>query len=87
MYATVVHADIHDVAAARQGLAEPVLPGLKQAPGLVGAYFVQLDDAHGVSVVVFEIEEQARAGAPPAGTEAPGATVAQLQIGEVIGSV
>ena len=86
MYASVVHADIHDRDEAKRGLDEEVLPQLKQAPGFVGAYFVRLDDTHGVSVVVFETEEQARAGAPPEGATARGVTLTKLQVGEVIGS-
>jgi hypothetical protein len=86
MYAHVVHADIHDAAEARRGLTEEVIPTLKQAPGFVGAYFVQLDDAHGISVVVFETEEQSRVGAPPEGSSAPGVKLAKTQFGEVIGS-
>jgi hypothetical protein len=86
MYATVVHADIHDTDEATRGLHETVIPQLKQAPGFVAAYFVRVDEGHGVSVVVFETEEQARSGGPPEGATAPGVTLAKLQIGEVIGS-
>jgi hypothetical protein len=86
MYANVVHADIHDRDAAKQGLDEQVIPQLKQAPGFVCAYFVRVDDSHGVSVAVFETEEQARAGAPQEGAAAPGVTIAKLQVGEVIAS-
>lgn len=86
MYAHVVHADIHDTGEARRGLTEEVIPSLKQAPGFVDAYFVQLDDSHGISIVVFETEEQSRAGAPPAGASAPGVTLAKTEFGEVIGS-
>ncbi len=86
MYATVVHADIHDSDEAVRGLHETVIPQLKQAPGFVAAYFVRVDEGHGVSVAVFETEEQARAGAPSEGATAPGATLAKLQIGEVMGS-
>jgi hypothetical protein len=86
MYAAVIHADIHDGAEAKKGLDEQVLPMLKQAAGFVGAYFVRLDDTHGISVQVFETEEQARGNAPPVGTTAPGVTLASQQFGEVIGS-
>ena len=59
---------------------------MKGAPGFLGAYFVALDDTHGVSIEVFETEEEARAAAPPEGAEAPGVTIASLQFGGVIGS-
>jgi hypothetical protein len=85
MHAIVIHADITDRAEATRGLTEEVIPMMQGAPGFVGAYFVALDDTHGVSIEVFETEEQARAAAPPEGAEAPGVRLARLQFGEVIG--
>jgi len=84
MHAIVIHANIHDQAEAKRGLDEEVIPMMKGAPGFVGAYFVAVDDTHGVSIEVFESEEQARAAAPPEGATAPGVTLDSLQIGEVI---
>lgn len=86
MHATVIHADITDLDEAKRGLDEEVIPMIKGAPGFVGAYFVALDDTHGVSIAVFETEEEARAAAPPEGAEAPGVTMGTMQFGEVIGS-
>jgi hypothetical protein len=86
MYATVIHAIIHDKAEAERGVTEEVIPMIKGARGFVGAYFVAIDDTHGISVVVFETEEQARAAAPPEGSSAAGSTVETLHIGEVIGA-
>jgi len=85
MHAIVVHADISDLAEAKRGIDEVVIPIMKGAPGFLGAYFVAVDDAHGLSMAVFESENQARASAPPEGAEAPGVTLAALQL-EVIGS-
>jgi hypothetical protein len=85
MHAVFVHANISDLAAAKQGVDEVVLPTMREAPGFVAAYFVAVDDSHGISIGVFETEEQARASAPPKGAEAPGVTLAALQFGEVIG--
>jgi hypothetical protein len=85
MHAVVVHANILDLAEAKRGI-DAVLPTMKGAPGFIGAYFVAVDDSHGISVAVFETEEQARSGAPPEGAEAPGVTMDSIQIGEVIGS-
>jgi hypothetical protein len=85
MHAIVVHATIHDQAEARNGIAEIVLPMMKAAPGFVGAFFVSLGDTHGVSIEVFETEEQAKAAAPPEGAHAPGVAIDTLQFGEVIG--
>lgn len=86
MHARVIHANISDLAEAKRGLDDEVLQGIKGAPGFQGAYFVAIDDSHGISIEVFETEEQARATAPPEGAEAPGVTVHTIQFGEVIGS-
>ena len=86
MHARVIHANITDLAEAKRGLNEEVIPRIKGAPGFLGAYFVAVDDSHGVSIEVFETEEQARATAPPEGAEAPGVTVRTIQFGAVIGS-
>jgi hypothetical protein len=86
MYATVIHAKIHDKAEAERGVVEDVIPMIKGAQGFVAAYFVAIDDAHGISIVVFETEEQARASAPPEGSVAAGVTLESLQVGEVIGA-
>jgi hypothetical protein len=87
MHAIVIHATISDLAEAKRGLDEVVIPMMKTAPGFVGAYFVAVDDSHGVTIQVFETEEQARTVAPPEGSEGPGVTMGTLQFGEVVGSV
>jgi hypothetical protein len=85
MHASVVYVDIQDVEAATKGVAENVIPNLKQLPGFVGAYFVALDGAHGFSVAVFETEEQAKASAPEEGNLSPGVTLTKSEIGRVVG--
>lgn len=87
MHATVIHADIHDLAEAKRGIEEDVIPMMKKAPGFKGACSIAMDGGHGLSVSVFETEEQARAAAPPEGAAAPGVTLGNLQFGEVIGAV
>jgi hypothetical protein len=87
MHAIVIHANIHDPAEAKRGLDADVLPMIRNAPGFVAAYFVALDDGWGVSIEVFETEEQARAAAPPLDATAPGVTLDTVQFGEVIGAV
>ena len=86
MHAVVIHANISDLAEAKRGLDEQVIPMIKGAPGFLGAYFVAVDDTHGVSIEVFDTEEQARAAAPPEGAEAPGVTLGAIQFGQVIAS-
>jgi hypothetical protein len=86
MHAIVVHVNIHDPAEAKRGLTEDVLPMMKSAPGFVGAYFVALDDGQGVSIAVFETEEQAKGAAPPTDATGRGVTLDTIQVGEVIGA-
>ena len=86
MHAHVVHVEIQDVGEAMKGLEESVIPNLKQAPGFIGAYFVAVDDSHGVSVAVFDTEEQARTAAPPKGAGSPGVTMTNVQVGPIVGS-
>ena len=58
---------------------------LKAAPGFVGAYFVAVDDTHGVSIQVFETEQQARAAAPPeSGPGMGGVTLDIVRFGHVL---
>jgi heme-degrading monooxygenase HmoA len=86
MYAVVATVDITDGEVAMTALAEQVIPMVKQAPGFVGGYWVRIDEGHGTSVVVFETEEQARAGAPEVGGGSPGVTFTSVTFGEVAGN-
>lgn len=63
MYSVVTHANIHDREAATQALQEQIIPRVSQAPGFVAGYWNALGPDKGVSVVVFESEDQARAAA------------------------
>ena len=86
MHALVVHVDVMELAEAKRGLEEQIIPMQKQLPGFKGAWFVDLGGGQGMSVEVFETEEQAKAGAAPEGAEAPGVTLKSVQFGEVIAS-
>ncbi|HEY6473167.1 MAG TPA: hypothetical protein VIY26_09770 [Acidimicrobiales bacterium] len=86
MHANVVQVEIKDVDDATKGVAETVIPNLKQAPGFVGAYFVALDGSHGMFIAVFATEEQAKAAAPAAGAMSPGVTLIKSEIGPVVGA-
>jgi hypothetical protein len=85
MFAAIAKVDITDGEVAVTALSEQVIPGVKQAPGFVGGYWVLLDEGHGMSVVVFETEEQARTGAPEVGGESPGVAFTSVTFGEVVG--
>ena len=87
MHAIVVHVNIHDQAEVKRALDQEFIPMLRGAPGFVGAYFVAVDDTHGVSIQVFETEEQAKAAAPPeTGPGMGGVTLDTVQFGDVIGA-
>ena len=61
MHAVVVNVKINDGEAATKMLREHVVPQVKQAPGLVNAFWARGDEGRGGSMIVFESEEQARA--------------------------
>ena len=77
MYAAFVTVtiDAGKEAEAREMLATQVVPMVKQADGLVAGYWGEPVDGRGLSVVVFDTEEHARAAAPPAGMRPPGSPV------------
>jgi hypothetical protein len=60
MYAVVVNVTVNDVDAALKDLQEDVVPRAKQTPGFVTGYWTRKDNT-GVSMVVFESQEQAEA--------------------------
>jgi hypothetical protein len=60
MYAVVVNVTLNDLEAAQKELEEEVVPRAKQAPGFVTGYWTRKDNT-GLSMVIFESEEQAQA--------------------------
>jgi hypothetical protein len=61
MYAVVGTVTIHDFERGVVALREQLVPRVKQAPGVVNAYWLRSDDTRGMSVIVFETEEAAQA--------------------------
>ena len=51
---------INDGETATKMLREHVVPRVKEAPGLVHAYWARGDEGRGGSMIVFETEEQAQ---------------------------
>ena len=87
MHAVVVSVTINDGDAATDHLRNQVVPGVKQAPGLVHAYWVRMDDK-GRSMGIFESEDAARSVAdriPEMLTDA--VTLESVDVGEVIESI
>ena len=84
MWAVVVNVKVNDTAEAIAGLEE-VVAEVRQAPGFVAGYWIQLEDGLGTSIAVFDAtEEQVRAGMPQPGSSARGVTMTSVQIGEVL---
>ncbi len=84
MWAVVVNVEINDLAAAKEGLDE-VVASVTQAPGFVTGSWIQLDERHGISVAVFDADEdQVRSGAPTKGSTAGGVTMTSVEVGEVL---
>lgn len=80
-----VPADVQESAFAV--LQEKVVPMVAGAPGFVAGYWLAPVDDLGLSVLLFETEEQARAAAPPPGpAPAPGATVENVEFRAVVAS-
>jgi hypothetical protein len=62
MHAVVVRVRLDDEDLARQFLTDQVVPRVSQAPGFVAGYWARSDDgSNGMSMIVFESEENARA--------------------------
>ena len=61
MHVVVVRVTINDLDAGRQFLTEQVVPRVKGAPGFVAGYWTRSEDSsNGLSMIVFESEENAR---------------------------
>ena len=60
MHAVVVRVKIKDAEGATSALREQVVPRVSQAPGFVAGYWTRKDNA-GLSMIVFDSEENAQA--------------------------
>ena len=86
MHAVVVHVAISDYEKARQSLHTDVIPGVSAAPGFVTGYWLAPVDGKGLSVVVFENEDAARAMlalVQPGAHPSPSVTVESAEVREV----
>lgn len=88
MHAVVVRVSISDVEAAQKGLEEMVVPRASQAPGFVAGYWTRsADGSNGLSMIVFESEDAARAVADRIGSTVPeGVTFEGAEVREVAAS-
>ncbi len=88
MHAVVVRVTVGDAEIAEKGLREKVVPGVSSAAGFVAGYWTRSDDgSNGLSMLVFESEDAARAAADRfrGGTIIPETvTVSRIEVREVI---
>lgn len=87
MHAVVGTVTIHDFERGLSVLREQLVPRVKQAPGLVSAYWLRSRDNRGMSVIVFETEEAAQALARRIESEGPptdAVTLDRVEVREVV---
>ena len=83
MHAVVVRVNIDDSEAATARLREEVVPRVSQAPGFVAGYWTRKDNT-GLSMLVFESEDAARAVAERIPGSVPdGVTFESAEVREV----
>jgi len=84
MHAVVVRVSITEVGPALAALRDQVVPQVSQAPGFVAGYWTRKDDT-GLSMIVFESEDTARAaGERIPGTVPEGVTLQDVEVREVV---
>ena len=87
MHAVVGTVTIHDFERGLPVLREHVVPRVKQAPGLINAYWMRSADNRGMSVIVFETQEAAEALARIIAAEGPptdAVTLDGVEVREVV---
>ena len=90
MYAALATVAITDYDQARRILHDDVLPTVTDIPGFVSGHWLAPVDGHGMEILIFETEDEARAMAAqmPAGRQVNEfVTVESVDVREVAGSV
>jgi hypothetical protein len=78
---------IENFETAREHLGQEVIPRVSALPGFVHGYWLAPVEGVGTSLVLFETEEQARAGMPPVGSNpAPGVTIESAEVRTLAGN-
>ena len=88
MHAVVVRVTVNDVEASIKELRESVVPTVSQAPGFVAGYWTRREDSDkGLSMIVFESEENANEAVERIRSAAPeDVTVEDVEVREVVAS-
>jgi hypothetical protein len=85
MHAVVVRVTIDDQEKAERALREEVVPRVTQAPGFVAGYWTRGDGPGGLSMIVFDSEDAARAAADRIPQGIPEAvTLESVEVREVV---
>ena len=87
MHAVVVRVSIGDAEIAENGFREKVVPAVSSAPGFIAGYWTRSDDgSNGLSMLVFDSEDNARAGVEQiGGSPMPETvTVSRIEVREVV---
>ena len=83
-----IRIDPESIDAARSLIREQVAPRVAGVPGFVAGYWLEPLDGRGVSILVFEEEEQARATAPRVGlSPVPGMVIERAEVAAVMAHV
>jgi hypothetical protein len=80
MHAVIVRVTIKDQETAEKALREQVVPSVSGAPGFVNGYWTRKDDT-GMSMLVFESEDAARAMSEQVDSPDPDAVTARRRRG------
>jgi len=90
MHAVVVRVTIDDPANAQDELRNTVVPRVSSAPGFRAGYWTRAEDGgteNGMSMIVFDSEENARAAAERIPQSLPqGVSLEDVQVREVVAS-
>lgn len=85
MHAVVIRVKINDAEAATGELQERVVPRVSQLPGFVAGYWTRGQDGGGLSMVVFDSEDGARAASEAIPSGMPAAVeLENMEIREVV---
>jgi hypothetical protein len=87
VHEVVVTVTVNDREAAETRLREEIVPRVSQLPGAVAGYWARSEGADGLSMVVFESEDAARAAADQVPQMASGpVTLQSVEVREVVAS-
>ena len=87
MHGVFTTVTVEDSEAARAMLRDQVVPMVKASAGFVSAVWLAPVDNHGVSIVVYDTEANARASAPTVGpSPMPGVVFDTVEVREVVAS-